>query len=129
MRGEIADWPANIILADLSTPGWSTITTPSLIASADAVITTPSSIAVDAASQGKRVAVAGYDLDISLYAPLPILRSFDDWLSFASSYQSPIQVAQAGARFLSHMNVSGPSEDRIAAAIAAVLAKRLRKTP
>lgn len=124
-RDTVANWPVNILVADPQDPLWADTTAASLIASADAVITTPSSVAVDAVIDGKRVAVVGYDLDVSSYAPLPILRNFDDWLGFATSREAGVLAAQARARFLGRIDISGPSEHRLVQAIDAVLANRL----
>ena len=121
-------WPVNIMVADPTDPLWHDTTAASLIAVADAVVTTPSSVAVDTALEGKRVAVAGYDLDVSAYSPLPILRSFDDWLGFAVSRESSARAALARARFLERIDIAGPSEDRLLDAIESVAAGRLIET-
>lgn len=47
------------------------------------VITTPSTLALDAAWAGLPVAVAGYGLGLSAYAPLPVLQNTEDWVAFA----------------------------------------------
>ena len=124
-RESVERWPVNVLVADPEDAVWAGTTAASLIAGADAVITTPSSIAVDAVTEGKRVAVAGYDLDVSSYAPLPILRTFEDWLGFATARETGVRAAQARARFLGRIDISGPSEERMVQAIDAVLAKRL----
>ena len=115
-------------LADFLVTGAALPATPAapLSAAADAVITTPSSIAVDAVTEGKQVAGAGDDLDVSSYAPLTILRSFEDWLGFATSQEPGVRSAQARARFLGRIDISGPSEDRMVQAIDAVLANQLQ---
>lgn len=124
-RDAVEAWPVNIMIADPEDPLWHDTTAASLIASADAVITTPSSVAVDTALAGKKVAVAGYDLDVSAYAPLPILRSFEDWLGFAVSRESGARAAQARARFLERIDIAGPSEQRLLEAIECLSAGRL----
>lgn len=48
----------------------------------DAVITTPSTVALDAAFAGRSTAVTTYDLDAVSYAPLAKIRSASDWLAF-----------------------------------------------
>jgi hypothetical protein len=63
-------------------PEWQIFTAPALIQHLDATITTPSTVAVDAARAARPVAVLGYDLDLPLYAPLPVLSRFDDWCAF-----------------------------------------------
>ncbi|NEQ55179.1 MAG: hypothetical protein F6K11_34505, partial [Leptolyngbya sp. SIO3F4] len=70
-------------------PEWEPFTAPALIAISDAVITTPSTVALDAARAACPVAVAGYDLSLPNYEPLPILRNVDDWQSIVSKLNVP----------------------------------------
>jgi hypothetical protein len=63
----------------------------------DSVITTPSTVALDAVLAGKPVGVVGYDLELPLYEPLPILRSGEDWGRLVATTGLP---AEAAARFL-----------------------------
>ncbi len=72
----------NVLLIDPLQPEWQLFTAPALMRNLDAVITTPSTVAVDAARAGCPVAVIGYDLDLSIYQPLPILVSSEDWRTF-----------------------------------------------
>jgi len=122
-RDTIEAWPVNVLVADPEDPLWHGTSAASLVEIADAVITTPSSVAVDTALEGRRVAVAGYDLDVSAYAPLPILRSFDDWLGFATSRDTGARAAMARARFLGRIDMAGPSEERMVDAIQGALAR------
>lgn len=56
-----------------------------ILASSSRVVTTPSTIALDAAQIGRPVAVAQYDLaDISTYEPLPTLQGTEDWMRFVA---------------------------------------------
>ncbi len=55
----------NLIIADPAHPDWEQFTASQLINSLDGVITTPSTVALDAARAGKPVAVVGYGLDLS----------------------------------------------------------------
>ena len=72
----------NLIIADPSQPPWETFTAPSLLALADAAITTPSTVALDAARTQCPVAVVGYRLSLKSYRPLPILRQSQDWIAW-----------------------------------------------
>jgi hypothetical protein len=72
----------NGILIDAKSPQWESYTAPSYIKIADAIITTPSTVAFDAAMLDTPAAIVGYDLDLPLYTPLNILRSYDDWKAF-----------------------------------------------
>lgn len=72
----------NLIIADPAHPDWEQFTASQLINSLDGVITTPSTVALDAARAGKPVAVVGYGLDLSVYRPLPVLTGSEDWMAF-----------------------------------------------
>jgi hypothetical protein len=74
--------PPNVVLADPASPLWEPLTASAIIGSADAVITTPSTVALDAARAGCPVAVTRYGLRLSLYEPLPLLECAEDWLAF-----------------------------------------------
>jgi hypothetical protein len=78
-------FPANVLVIDPTDPAWASVTAQALIARSDRVITTPSTVALDAALASRPVAVVGYGLDLPVYAPLPVLRRGDDWLAFANA--------------------------------------------
>ncbi|HYQ97942.1 MAG TPA: hypothetical protein VEO92_06210, partial [Candidatus Nitrosocosmicus sp.] len=80
-RGGVPSAP-NLIIADPAHPDWEQFTASQLINSLDGVITTPSTVALDAARAGKPVAVVGYGLDLSVYRPLPVLTGSEDWMAF-----------------------------------------------
>ena len=80
-RGGVPRAP-NLIIADPAHPDWEQFTASQLINSLDGVITTPSTVALDAARAGKPVAVVGYGLDLSVYRPLPVLTGSEDWMAF-----------------------------------------------
>jgi hypothetical protein len=82
---QVPQWPSNLVLADPTDPFWEPFTAPSILAFADLVITTPSTVALDAVQAGKRVAVAAYGLELPAYDPLPLLHSIVDWQNFAHS--------------------------------------------
>jgi hypothetical protein len=127
LRAELTDWPRNLLLADPGEAMWANLTADGLISSAEMVITTPSSVVIDALQLNRPVAVAGYGLDLPLYSPLPILRRFDDWINFVSSSHGSIQAAQARARFATRMNLTGSSEVKIVNTILEVARNRLRR--
>jgi hypothetical protein len=74
----------NIVIAIPGDPAWKAYTGSIIVEMADGVITTPSTIALDAARAGRPAAVTGYDLSLENYEPLPVLRSRKDWASFMS---------------------------------------------
>jgi hypothetical protein len=78
----LSDWPGNLIIADPTDPYWEPYTANALIGLADLVITTPSTVALDAVEMRKPVAVAAYGLDLPAYAPLPLLEGLEDWQTF-----------------------------------------------
>ena len=120
-RGRIAERP-NLVVIDPSDSAWEHHTAPALIASVDAVLTTPSTVALDAARTGRPVAVLGYDLELPLYAPLPIVRDFADIDAFLDMDPGP--ALRLNEAFLKRAVLPGRADHRIAAAIARTLAER-----
>ena len=76
---------ANLVVIDPTDSAWEPHTAPALMAGVDAVLTTPSTVALDAARTGRPVAVLGYDLELPLYEPLPIIRSLADLEAFLAA--------------------------------------------
>lgn len=61
-----------------------------VLAQSECVITTPSTIALDAAQLGRPVAVTQYDLDnVDTYSPLLKLQGSDDWIRFITEPSRP----------------------------------------
>jgi hypothetical protein len=110
---------ANIVLVDPRLPQWEPFTAPALIAGADRVLTTPSTVAVDAARAGRPVALFAYGLDLSVYAPLTTLESAADVARFLSAPEA--ELLKAGESFLSRAVLPGAAAHRIAGAIEARL--------
>ena len=113
----------NILLIDPMDPRWETFTAPALIAHADAVISTPSTAILDAARAGKPAAVAGYDLDLPLYQPLPVLRDGTDWLRFLRD-SDRAQLLALGRSFVERAVLPGDGAARILDRISDDLAGR-----
>lgn len=80
--------PENVVVADPASPAWRLFGADAFVALAAGVITTPSSTAFDAARYDKPVAIAAYDVDASMYDPLPMLASQSDWMSFVSEIET-----------------------------------------
>ena len=76
---------ANILIADPADPKWEPLTAGDLLPALSAVITTPSTVALDAARAGLPVAVVAGTLDLPRYEPLTMLRATGDWLAFIES--------------------------------------------
>ena len=112
---------ANLVAIDPTDSAWEPHTAPALIASVDLVLTTPSTVALDAARTGKPVAVLGYDLELPLYEPLPIIRSLTDLDAFLEDDSGDHLLRNEA--FLRAARLEGRADHRIAARIAADLAK------
>lgn len=84
----LRDAPTSIVVLDPRNPIWEPFTAGALLPHCAAVITTPSTVALDAAELDIPVAVAGYDLNVTAYAPLPILHNAMEWQGFIGATQS-----------------------------------------
>jgi len=81
-----------------------------------AVVTTPSTVALDAARAGRPVAVTGYDLELPAYAELPQLRGEAEWLDFVARATAPAtarELAAAAGRFAARHALPGDAAGRI----------------
>jgi len=105
----------NLKILDPADPAWQPYTAPVLLASMDAAITTPSTVAIDAARAGRPVAVAGYGLDLSLYSPLPILGDPQDWKAYLGEASNAF--VNRNEKFLARVLLPGRADHRIAARI------------
>jgi hypothetical protein len=83
-----------------------------------AVITTPSTVALDAARYSLPVAVFAGDLDLSNYQPLPLLQALADWQAFVNSaldLEQRGRLKDASTSFVARVLVDGDGAQRIAA--------------
>lgn len=113
----------NLIIADPKDPQWETFTAPALIKIADAVITTPSTVAIDAVRADKQVAVVAYDMDLPNYAPLPLLRSERDWQAIAANAHAALPaLSNPTLEFSQTHLVPGDAVQRIVDRISAEIA-------
>lgn len=88
-----------------------------ILSQAKFVITSPSTILVDAAEYGCAVAVAVHgDIGRSDYSPLTNLRSFDDWVAFVGA-SSPAKIEQSNRDFLREVRIPGDSEASVFSAM------------
>ncbi len=106
---------ANVVIAPSEDPRWTSYCAPALIEFADGVITTPSSVALDAAVRGRPTAVVADGLDLAAYAPLPLLQRGEDWDAFVSGLAPPRRAALAerAARFVEASILPGDGAVRI----------------
>jgi hypothetical protein len=90
-----------------------------IFSAAAAIVTTPSTIALDAARAGTPVAVALGDLpeqELAAYAPLPLLRGPRDWHDFVAAARSPESragLASSAASFANAAFVPGDAAARV----------------
>jgi hypothetical protein len=123
-RHLISPWPANLIVADPTDRSWEPFTAAALVTLAHAVITTPSTAALDAAQARKPVAVAAYGLELPAYAPLALLQSARDWTAFLQQADT-VDDARRRAAFLARTAQGDrPAEASARHILAAALARR-----
>lgn len=74
--------PNNLVVADPGAPTWRRFSADSFLAHASGAITTPSTIALDAARYGLPTAVVAYGIAAENYAPLFRIEAAADWAAF-----------------------------------------------
>ena len=79
----------NLVIADPKDLAWEAYTAGSLMGHMKAVITTPSTVALDAARRGLPVALVARDMDLQNYSPLTMIRCVEDWASFVRASLDP----------------------------------------
>jgi hypothetical protein len=80
--GSNAPLPPNVEIAHPAAPRWRRFTADAFLAHASAVVTTPSTIALDAGRYGVPTALVAYGIAAQNYHPLPRLERSEDWLAF-----------------------------------------------
>ncbi len=94
--------PGNVFVIDYQDELWRQVSANQLLTLVDAVVTTPSTIAVDAALSRLPVAIAAHGLEgLSAYAGLDLLQDAQDWQEFVGrGPDDTVATIQAGQRFL-----------------------------
>lgn len=112
---EVIQGLSNVFLLDEKCPQFSRLPLRVFVHLFDMVITTPSTVALDAAQAGVPVAVAHYDLELNRYAGLTPLRCADDWAQFHSWIYSARRhdLLKGGEDFVSRHVVAGDAAHRI----------------
>jgi glycosyltransferase involved in cell wall biosynthesis len=121
-EGERPNAP-NLVIADPQSPIWENYTASALLGRMSAVVTTPSTVALDAARRGLPVAVFAGGLDLDNYAPLPLLQTPADWLAFVESAldaKARHELEKVSARFVDRVLIPGEAARRIAMDIVAI---------
>lgn len=79
---------SNIIIADPADPAWERPLLSDYFRKLDGVISTPSTVILDAARANLPTLVCGFDLILDNYSPLLIANNGDDWVSFVQQISS-----------------------------------------
>jgi hypothetical protein len=107
---------ANLIIADPKQAEWERYTAGGLLGRMKAVITSPSTVALDAAVRGLPVAVVKGDLDTETYAPLYVIEQMANWSAFIECVldesQAP-ELKHLSERFVNRMVLEGDAAARI----------------
>lgn len=120
------EWPANVTFFSQSEQ-WRQRSIEQVLDSIDAVITTPSSVALDAVEQKKPVAlVGGNGCVLDAYKPLEELNGAADWIAFAkSALESNSKCREKrAAEFLSRSLISNEGTDNIIRFIASEIVEQ-----
>lgn len=75
---------ANLLIADPSEPDWAGLTASAMLGHISGVITSPSTVALDAARAGLPVAVVANGLTLDNYAPLFQIQDANQWAEFVA---------------------------------------------
>lgn len=123
--GQKRPLPPNVRVADPAEPAWERYTAAALLEGMTAVITTPSTVALDAALQRVPVAVAAAGMELGRYEHLRLLRTPADWTAFLQQAADPLQrqpLIEGGDRFVQQAVLPGDGALAIVADLRAVLA-------
>ncbi|WP_325918169.1 glycosyltransferase family protein [Pseudomonas frederiksbergensis] len=112
------DKPAapNLIIADPKHVEWERYTAGGLLGRMKAVITSPSTVALDAAMRGLPVAVVTRELGTQTYSPLFSIEDVVDWSAFIKRVMNETQepvFAQLSERFVARMVLQEQAAARI----------------
>nr|WP_281720650.1 glycosyltransferase [Nitrosomonas nitrosa] len=120
---------ANIVIANPEMARWERFTAGQLLGRLDGVITTPSTVALDASRAKLPVAVIGYDLDLGCYAPLPVASTIDQLRKFVQAVNEPSDCSgllQLSRIFAEKHIMNGDAAKRIVASLAQAVDSQAR---
>lgn len=106
----------NIVVADPQLPAWEPFTAPSLMGHMLAMITTPSTVAVDGARQHLPVAVVAHKMELPNYEPLTLIRADADWDTFVRGVLDPStrdDLVERARQFVRNKLLPDGAEERI----------------
>ncbi|MBV4539625.1 hypothetical protein [Pseudomonas vlassakiae] len=104
---------ANLLIADPESSDWQNFTADQLLGRMAAVITSPSTIALDAARRGLSVAVVAHQLQLDQYRPLPRISATQDWVDFVASALANTQPDVLSNEFIKRTVIEGPAASKI----------------
>ncbi|RYH01757.1 MAG: hypothetical protein EON57_10245 [Alphaproteobacteria bacterium] len=102
---------ANVVIADPAVAAWEPYTASALLGHLSAVITSPSTVALDAARHGMPTAVVAIDLGLENYNPLTLIRQTADWFAFVQAALDPARRDQLLAQSAAFVRHTLASED------------------
>lgn len=120
---------ANTFLLRRDDPGLAGVTAADLLSVSQAVITTPSTVAVDATQLCRPVLVFANTLDLPLFEPLEIGRSYEDIEAFVTRALDGSATMDAVSRFKSTALAPGNVASNIVCEIDRLLEARTPKPP
>jgi glycosyltransferase involved in cell wall biosynthesis len=103
----------NIIIADPVSSDWQKYTADQLMSRMTAVITSPSTVALDAARRGLPVAVVAHDMELSQYAPLPQISLAHDWVDFVLKLEHGARPDPQSLDFVQRSVIAGHAASKI----------------
>ncbi|MGH8628705.1 MAG: hypothetical protein ACREYC_26710 [Gammaproteobacteria bacterium] len=115
----------NLLIADPARMPWERYTASQILGRLDAVITTPSTVALDAARMSLPVALISYDLGLENYRPLPQITSVADCCEFVRRCGSVTErgcLISLSEQFVRRVLISADGAARIVAIIKASVA-------
>ncbi|WP_439850603.1 glycosyltransferase [Pseudomonas syringae] len=103
----------NLVIANPENPEWQQYTADQLLGRMAAVITSPSTVALDAARRDLSVAVVAHDLETELYGPLKEIRSAQDWANFVFEALETRDPDELSRQFVAKTIIGGPTATKI----------------
>ncbi|MEX0830746.1 MAG: hypothetical protein WD032_10940 [Nitrospirales bacterium] len=106
----------NLIIVDQQKPTWQALTVPQIISNFDAVITSPSTVAFDAARMGVPVALVAHSLTLDNYSPLFIIGKNEDWQTFLVSVTNASSrrvLQESNKAFIDRVHLDGNAAENI----------------
>lgn len=122
--GSAAPLPSNVEIAHPAAPRWRRFTADAFLVHASAVITTPSTIALDAARYGVPAALVTYEIATANYHPMPRLEQSADWLQFVDQIRRGAYDRTKLDAFFTDAVVPGDAVARIITVIRMAAARR-----